>query len=201
MTMDLKRTLCTLLATCLLAGGLSLTAIAQETFLWEDGEPEVSLGVYFDAAGTDTLLEGQVPDSLTAYVMIWNGGARNEGGMRAIEYRVELPDGLKLIRDVVPDYSNLSMGTVTEGFTQAITNMPGDGLLVDTLYLVKTGEVPYDAEFRVLANPASGNLRYVHQTGSGVSDVQMHLMVPQNATINPKLATQSWEPVRKRGDR
>jgi hypothetical protein len=195
------RSLLTLLSTCLLALGLAGIAGAQETLFWDDGEPEVVLGVYFDKAGTDTLLEGEVPDSLVAYVIMWNGGLRDEGVIRALEYRIDIPDGLVLVRDVIPDYSTLSMGTVTAGFTQAISGMPGDGLLMDTLYLARIGEIAFDAEFRVLPNPASGYLRYVHQVGSGVSSVAMRLMQPQDAIINPKLSTKKWEPVRARSDR
>ena len=184
------------LAACLLAA-LALPSAAEETNLWQDDLPEVVLGVYFDEAGTDTLLEGSVPDTLTVHLIMWNGGNRSEGDIRALEYMIGVPEGLMLLSNVLPDYSNLSMGTITTGFTQAVNSQSGDGLRIATITLVRTGEIAYDAEIEVLPNPQSGFLRYVHQWGSGASNVAMHAMVAQNAIVNPKLTEKSWQPVRK----
>jgi hypothetical protein len=98
-----------LLALLLLAVASAAPADDESSF-WNDGKAEVVLGAYFDAAGTDTIFEGQPPDTLTVYLMMWNGSRRNEGLIRALEYLVELPPGLTLLRDELPDYSNLAMG-------------------------------------------------------------------------------------------
>ena len=137
---------------------LAAPAFADDppTVFWNDGEPEVSLGVYFDAAGRDSVWEGEVPDTLTVYLMMWNGSRRNEGGIRALEYMVELPSGLMLIHDALPDYSNLAMGRVLTGFTQAVQDKIGDGLLINTLTLLRTSDIAYDARIRILPHPDSG---------------------------------------------
>jgi hypothetical protein len=186
-----------LLAAVLLIS-LALPALADdESSFWNDGQPEVVLGAYFDPAGTDTLFEGQPPDTLIVYLTMWNGSRRNEGLIRALEYLVELPPGLALLRDELPDYSNLAMGKVNTGFTQAIRDQIGDGLLINTLTLLRTEELAPDARIRILPHPDSGFLRYVHGTGSP-RNVAVHLLVPQDAVINPKLAVQELKPVRSR---
>lgn len=169
----------------------------DESSFWNDGQAEVILGAYFDPAGTDTIFEGEPPDTLTVYLMMWNGSRRNEGGIRALEYLVELPPGLSLIRDELPDHSNLAMGKVLTGFTQAVRDKIGDGLLINTLTLLCTEALAPDARIRILPHPDSGFLRYVHGTGSP-RNVAVHLLVPQDAVINPKLAVQELKPIRSR---
>ncbi len=181
--------------TALILLALALPASAEETPFWNDGNPEVILGAYFDEAGTDSIFEGEISDSLTVYLVMWNGGTRNEGGIRALEYRVELPDGLMLMRDDLPDYSNLAMGTLQDGFTQAVKDKYGDGLLINTLTLFKVGEIPFDARIRIRAHPVSGFLRYVH--GKGAPDnVDVHMLQAQDGILNPKLTRQGFKPVR-----
>jgi hypothetical protein len=186
-----------LLALILLTA-LALPAQASdETSFWNDGQAEVILGAYFDPAGVDTILEGEPPDTLKVYLMMWNGSRRNEGGIRAIEYLVELPSGLSLLHDELPDHSNLAMGKVLTGFTQAIRDQIGDGLLINTLTLLRTEALAPDARIRILPHPDSGFLRYVHGKGSP-HNVAMHLLVPQDAVINPKLTVQELKPIRSR---
>lgn len=180
-----------------------LTALAMpaqaddESSFWNDGQAEVILGAYFDAAGTDTIFEGEPPDTLRVYLMMWNGSRRNEGGIRALEYLVELPPGLSLVHDELPDYSNLAMGKVLTGFTQAVRDKIGDGLLINTLTLLRTQPLAPDARIRILPHPDSGFLRYVHGTGSP-RNAEVHLLVAQDAVINPKLAVHELKPVRSR---
>jgi hypothetical protein len=179
----------------LLAIALPAAADDPPTVFWNDGQPEVSLGAYFNPEGTDSVLEGEVPDTLTVYLMMWNGSRRNEGGIRALEYRVELPPGLTLLHDTLPDYSNLAMGKVLTGFTQAVKDKIGDGLLINTLTLLRTDEVPYDARIRILPHPDSGFLRYVCGKGSP-RNVEMHLLAAQDGILNPKVAATSFKPIR-----
>ncbi|MBN2170807.1 MAG: hypothetical protein JW819_05770 [Candidatus Krumholzibacteriota bacterium] len=196
----MTRRLITALLLAILAAPAAVNARADETRLWEDGKPEVILGVYFDEAGLDTLLEGEPPDTLTVYLVMWNAGTRYEGNVMALEYRVDLPEGLSLIgKSEVPEYTNLAMGSVSEGFTQAILDKPGDGLLVNTLHLAVMGPVAYDARIRVMPHPGTGLMRYVHRTG-GPQKVGMHLMLGQDAIVNPKVteAEQDWKPIRSR---
>jgi len=191
-----------LLPVILLCAGLqpAASARADDSTFWEDGDPEVILGVYFDEAGTDSVLEGEVPDTLTAHLMMWNGGNRGEGPIKALEYLIELPEGLTLLGDELPEYSNLAMGTLLEGFVQAILEQPGDGLLINTMTLVRSGELPFDARIRVLPHPDSGYLRYVHRWGPRPVDVGTHLLQPQDGILNPKVREAGWKPIRSRGD-
>ncbi len=184
-----------LIASLILLSFVLPAAAGEDTRWWNDGEPEVILGAYFDAAGADTLFEGEIPDTVTVYLMLWNGSLRNEGGIRALEYRVELPEGLMLMRDDLPEHSHLAMGTVLGGFTQAIMDRPGNGLLINTLVLYRVGKVPYDARIRILPHPASGYLRYVHGNGSP-ENVDLHLLQAQDAVLNPKLSQRGFRPVR-----
>jgi len=173
----------------------SASAEEKKSEFWNDGQPEVTLGVYFDAAGTDSILEGVVPDTLVVYLMMWNGSRRNEGGIRALEYRLELPEGLTVLHDDLPAYSNLAMGKVQTGFTQAVQDKIGDGLLINTLTLLRTAAVPFDARIRIRPHPDSGYLRYVHGKGSP-RNVDMHLLMPHDALLNPKLQGQNFKPIR-----
>jgi hypothetical protein len=164
--------------------------------LWHDGEPEVILGAYFNESGTDTIWEEAVPDTIEVWIMMWNGGLRDEGPVIALEYLVDLPEGLILLREELPDYSNMAMGTADAGIAEAIREKHGDGLLVNKLYLAKTGDLAYDSRIRILAHPDSGFLRYVHRWGKGVSDIDVHHLVPQDAILNPKLSGTEFKPVK-----
>ena len=79
----------------LLLALLAAPAFAQgSAALWDDGKPEVSIGVYFDLAGTVSVHE-TVTDTLTAYIILKNNTLRSEGDCIAVEYRLELPEGLE----------------------------------------------------------------------------------------------------------
>ncbi len=184
----------TLIALILLAFALPATAATAPEF-WNDGEAEVILGAYFDTAGRDSVFEGEIGDTLSVYLMMWNGSLRNEGGIRVLEYSIELPDCFMLMKDELPEHSHLAMGTVTGGFAQAITDEHGDGLLINTLKLYKVSEVPFDARIRVLPHPMSGFMQY--GAGKGAPDnIEMHRLQPEDAILNPKLVRQSFKPVR-----
>jgi hypothetical protein len=86
---------------------------------------------------------------------------------------------------------------VNTGFTQAIRDRVGDGLLINTLTLLRTEELAPDTRIRILPHPDSGFLRYVHGSGSP-HNVAVHLLMPQDALLNPKLAVQELKPVRSR---
>jgi len=161
-----------------------------------DGKPEVVLGAYFDAAGSDTILTLQA-DTLSVYLVMWNGGLRGEGDVAALEYKIELPEGLRLIKDELPDYSHLCLGTVEKGFSQTLDKRPGDGLLVETLRIYRDGPVANDARIRVLPNPETHMLQWVAMP-KGPKSVQKYLMRGQDAILNPKLTKviKSWKPVK-----
>jgi len=79
------------------AAGLLLSTEAaaeeQSNSLWNDGEPEVILGAFFDEAGIDTVIEGQIPDTLTVLLIMQNGGSRDEGPVLASNTASSCPQG------------------------------------------------------------------------------------------------------------
>ena len=187
----------TLIGLCLLL--MATTAVAEEdasqSDYWNDGKPEVLLGAFFDEAGLDSILEGEVPDTLVVRLMIWNGGIRGEGYVRALEYSIELPDGLELLRDNLPEYSNMALGKIATGMSQVVHDQDGDGLLINTLTLIRTGDLAYDARIRVKENPESGYLRYVYGMGSP-RNVAMRKMWGQDGILNPRVSGLDWKPLR-----
>jgi hypothetical protein len=179
---------------------LATVALAQTSdgAWFGDGEPEVILGAYFDIAGTDTLMTLSA-DTLSVYLVMWNAGQRNEGDVVALEYMIQLPEGLRLIKDELPLYSHLCLGTVETGFSQTLEKRYGDGLLLNTLRLYRDGEVADDARIRVLPHPDTEKLQWVAMPG-GPKSVRIYLMGGQDAILNPNLTTalESWKPVKSR---
>jgi len=187
----------TILATLVLAVALGAAAVDHpEAPFFNDGRPEVVLGAYFNEAGTDSLMEFE-GDSLLVYLVMWNAGLRGEGDVAALEYKIELPDGIHLAKDTLPEYSHLCIGTVLKGFSQTLEKRPGHGLLVETLHLVRIGPVAKDARIRVLPHPETQLLQWVAMPG-GPGTVRKYQMLGRDAILNPELTTalESWKPLR-----
>ncbi len=179
---------------------LATAALSQTSdgAFFNDGEPEVILGAYFDIAGTDTLMTLKA-DTLSVYLVMWNASLRDEGEVVALEYQIQIPDGLRLVKDELPLYSHLCLGTVEAGFSQTLEKRHGDGLLVNTLRLYRDGDVADDARIRVLPHPDTEKLQWVAMPG-GPKSVTIYLMHGQDAIVNPKLTTalEGWKPVKSR---
>jgi len=173
----------------LLLAGSAAAIQAGDAVFFKDGKPEVVLGAYFNLAGTDTVMSLEA-DTLSVYLVMWNAGLRGEGEVAALEYRVELPEGLKLIKDELPDYSHLCIGTVEKGFSQTMDKQPGDGLLVNTLRLYRTGTVSKDARVRILPHPETDLLQWVAMPG-GPESVRKYMMLGRDAILKPELAQRS----------
>jgi len=165
---------------------------------FDDGDPEVLLGAYFNPEGTDTVMEIEA-DTFLVYLVMWNAGLRDEGEVAALEYMVGVPEGLKLVKDVLPEYSHLCLGTVETGFSQTLEKKPGDGLLLNTLHFRRTGEVADDARIQILPHPETELLQWVAMPG-GPNTVRKFMMKGQDAVVNPRLtkAIESWKPVKSR---
>ncbi|MDP6418003.1 MAG: hypothetical protein QF492_01495 [Candidatus Krumholzibacteria bacterium] len=186
--------------TCLILF-LPLLALANPAVtLWEDGEAEVVLGAYFDEGGTDSTLSELKSDTLTVYLVMWNGSLRGEGPINALEYRVELPEGLLLLKDELPEYSKIAIGDALDGMAQTIVPArKGDGLLINTLHLRRTAELPGDAIIRIVAPELPALLQYVSlRVPENFRSVEKHRMLGGSAVINPLLskAEETWKPVR-----
>jgi hypothetical protein len=138
-------------------------------------------------------------DTLSVYLVMWNGGLREEGDAAALEYMIEIPEGLRLIKDELPPYSHLCIGTVDKGFSQTLEKRPADGLLVNTLRFWRDGEVADDARIRVVPHPDTELLQWVAMPG-GPQSVVKYMMSGQDAILNPKLtsAIEGWKPVRSK---
>ncbi|MCP4550050.1 MAG: hypothetical protein GY835_26625 [bacterium] len=171
--------------------------VAKRAALWDDGDPEVSLGAYFDAQGVDSILEGDIPDTLIVSIIMMNGGMRDEGDIRALEYSIEYPTGLEFLRDELPIYASMAMGDINKGITQVVKNMDGHGLLINTLTFLKVGDVPFDSRIMVNPHPQTGHMRYVYGKGAP-ENVEQHLMEGKSALLNPKLSGVQWKPTRAR---
>ena len=182
----------------LLLALLAAPALAQGgAALWDDGKPEVSIGVYFDLAGTVSVHE-TVTDTLTAYIILKNNNLRGEGDCIAIEYRLELPDGLILVKDTLPRYSHICLGTLLTGFSQTVEPQAGRTFLLSTLQLLRVGELAADAPIRIIAHPKTEMMQYVSRVGTAADRLKTHRVVGEDAIVNPVVtkAQQSWKPVK-----
>lgn len=176
---------------------ISIPVLAGEHTLWNDDQAEVFVGAYFNEAGTDTLCELD-SDRFTVYLVMWNGSLRGEKVI-AVEYSVELPESLTLVSSEIPE-GTLVIGTELKGMVQSVPARYGDGLLLNTLHLLREGALPPDARIRVQPHPRTGELIYVHRHGEGhgAAGVGTHLARGGDAILNPKLteARSSWQPVK-----
>lgn len=193
--MKIKIALLTLLV---FVGAASAANKHLDAIWFDDGLPEVVLGAYFNIEGTDTVMTLE-SDTLSVYLVMWNGGLREEGDAAALEYMIEIPEGLRLIKDELPPYSHLCIGTVDKGFSQTLEKRPADGLLVNTLRFWRDGEVADDARIRVVPHPDTELLQWVAMPG-GPQSVVKYMMSGQDAILNPKLtsAIEGWKPVRSK---
>ncbi len=188
----------TLLALLVFGGAASADNKHLDAIWFDDGLPEVVLGAYFNIEGTDTVMTLEA-DTLSVYLIMWNGGLREEGDAAALEYMIEIPEGLRLIKDELPPYSHLCIGTVEKGFSQTLEKHPADGLLVNTLRFWRDGEVGNDARIRVVPHPDTDLLQWVAMPG-GPQTVVKYMMSGQDAILNPKLtsAIEGWKPIRSK---
>jgi len=100
---------------------------------------EFSFGVYFDAEGTmrtTVLEEGQT--ELDAYIIIHFP----EGtGIAAVEFRIELPEGVGIMSDSFYEKRTLTMGMFEQGYTEGFPCVYGPKLQLHRLTLSIEGEV------------------------------------------------------------
>ena len=179
---------------------VAVTALAQgEITYWNDGKPEVSIGIYFDPAGTVTSMKAE-QDTLTAYIIMKNNNLRGEGACIAMEYRLELPENLVLTRDELPPYSHICLGTLMDGFSQTIEASEKSTILLNTLHLLRTGELGDDATLSIVEHPKTGKMQYVSRVNPNAQSVGQHMVVGGEAVLNPRLANalEGLRPVRSR---
>lgn len=94
---------------------------------------EVSFGVFFDEKGTQrevTLEKGQ--KELMAYIFV---RYPEYLGIAAVEYRIELPEGVRIWSDRFYEKRNLTMGTFEHGITEGFHCVEGPELLLHVLTL------------------------------------------------------------------
>jgi hypothetical protein len=113
-------------------------AETEETTIGYTSE-EFSFGVYFDAEGTErtTVLEkGQT--ELDAYIFVHYP----EGtGIAAVEFRLELPEGIKIMSDSFYEKRTLSMGSFQRGISEGFPCVYGPKLQLHRLTLGIEGEI------------------------------------------------------------
>lgn len=113
-------------------------AETEETTIGYTSE-EFSFGVYFDAEGTmrTTVLEkGQT--ELEAYILVHFP----EGtGIAAVEFRLELPEGVKIMSDSFYENRTLSMGSFEHGLSEGFPCVYGPKMQLHRLTLGIEGEI------------------------------------------------------------
>jgi hypothetical protein len=106
-------------------------AQAEETISYIS--EEVSFGVFFDEKGTQreiTLEKGQ--KEIEVYIFV---RYPDYMGIAAVEYRIELPEGVRIWSDRFYEKRNLMMGTFEHGITEGFHCVSGPELLLHVLTL------------------------------------------------------------------
>ena len=105
--------------------------VAEETISFI--EDEISYGIFFDEKGTQreiTLEKGQ--KELKAYLFL---RFPEELGIGAVEYRIELPEGVRIWSDRFYEKRSLTMGNFEHGMTEGFDCVYGPELLLHVLTL------------------------------------------------------------------
>lgn len=104
---------------------------AEETISFTN--EEISFGVFFDEKGTQrqiTLEKGQ--KEVKAYIFV---RYPEEMGIAAVEYRIDLPEGVRIWSDRFYEKRSLTMGTFEHGMTEGFHCVYGPELLIHILTL------------------------------------------------------------------
>ena len=110
---------------------------AEKTLSYID--EETSFGVFFDEKGTKrqiTLEEGQ-KEILTYIILRYP----EEVSISAVEYRIELPEGVQIWSDRCYEKRTLTMGNFERGMTEGFGCVYGPELLLHTLTLRIDGDL------------------------------------------------------------
>jgi hypothetical protein len=100
---------------------------------------KVSLGIFFDKEGVNrslTLKNDQ--KEFKGYVII---KFPEEMGINAVQWRLQLPEGIKMISDDYYQERNLSLGKIKAGLSEAFPCVYGPSLLIHTLTFMADGEL------------------------------------------------------------
>jgi len=134
-------------------GEAETTEQAQEEERLSYVSEVVNIGVFFDEEGTKrsiTLEEGQ--KEFNAYIII---GFPEGMKIGAVEWRLELPEGTKIINDRYFDKRFMTLGTFEKGLSEAFPCIPGPRLLIHDLKIKVEGELK-NAEISILPGLESG---------------------------------------------
>lgn len=113
-------------------------AETEETTIGYTSE-EFGFGVYFDAEGTmrtTTLADGQT--ELDAYIII---NFPEGTGIAAVEFRLQLPEGVKILSDSFYEKRSLSMGSFERGISEGFPCVYGPKLQLHRLTLGIEGTI------------------------------------------------------------
>ena len=105
--------------------------VAEETISYIN--EEFSFGVFFDKKGTQrqiTIEKGQ--KELLAYIFV---RFPEDIGIAAVEYRIDLPEGVRIWSDRFYEKRSLTMGTFEHGMTEGFGCVSGPELLLHVLTL------------------------------------------------------------------
>ncbi|MCD6379097.1 hypothetical protein J7M07_01455 [bacterium] len=100
---------------------------------------EVSLGIFFDKEGVSrslTLKNDQ--KEFKGYIVI---KFPEEMGISAVQWRLQLPEGIKIISDDYYRERNLTLGRIRDGLSEAFPCVYGPSLLIHTLTFMAEDEL------------------------------------------------------------
>jgi hypothetical protein len=108
---------------------------------------EVSFGVFFDEEGTKRTLElKRNQKEFNAYIIL---NFPTDIEIAAVEWRLELPEGVTVINDKYIMERNIAMGHMDHGLSERFPCISGPSLVLHTLTLHTEGELE-NAEIAIL---------------------------------------------------
>jgi hypothetical protein len=116
---------------------------------------EIGFGVYFDEefkSRTVELAKGQT--EVDVYIVVH---FPEDMGIAAVEYRVKMPEGVKILSDSFYEKRTLTMGSFEEGFSEGFDCVYGPSLLLHKLK-VSVDDSMKDATIALLPSKRTGML-------------------------------------------
>ncbi len=95
---------------------------------------EVSFGIFFNKEGTSrTITLKKDQKEFKGYIIV---NFPEEMGISAVQWRLHLPEGIKIISDDYYHERNLALGRIRDGLSEAFPCVNGPSLLIHTLTFI-----------------------------------------------------------------
>lgn len=100
---------------------------------------DFSFGVYFDESGTERTIELQEgQEEFDCYIII---KYPEETGIKAVQWKLVLPEGVILVSDDYYEERNLTLGQMLKGFSEGFPCAKGPSMILHTLKLKATKQL------------------------------------------------------------